>query len=118
MARLAPWPRLFHNLRASCETEPVETYPVQVVTDWLGNTPSVAMRYYLMTTGALRGGGVDAKAAQNPAQHAHADVRDGSHDQSDTSKKHSKKRASANFREHLRNQSVAGTGLEPVTAAL
>ena len=32
------------------KTELVETYPVQVVTGWLGNTPSVAMRHYLMTT--------------------------------------------------------------------
>jgi hypothetical protein len=37
-------------LRASRETELVEKYPVQVVTAWLGNTPSVAMRHYLMTT--------------------------------------------------------------------
>lgn len=49
-AGLEPWPRLFHNLRASRETELVETYPVQVVTSWLGNTPSVAMGHYLMTT--------------------------------------------------------------------
>ena len=38
-AGLEPWPRLFHNLRASRETELVEKYPVQVVTSWLGNTP-------------------------------------------------------------------------------
>ena len=72
-ASLTPWPRLFHNLRASRETELVETYPVQVVTSWLGNTPSVAMRHYLMTTdehfeSAVRG---EPKAAQKAAQHAH-----------------------------------------------
>src|SRR6185437_14370054 len=44
---LQSWPRLFHNLRASRETELVESYPVQVVTSWLGNTPSAAMRHYL-----------------------------------------------------------------------
>jgi hypothetical protein len=44
-AGLTPWPRPFHNLRASRETELVEKYPVQVVTSWLGNTPSVAMRH-------------------------------------------------------------------------
>lgn len=38
-AGLQAWPRLFHNLRASRETELVEAYPVQVVTSWLGNTP-------------------------------------------------------------------------------
>ena len=49
-AGLKPWPRLFHNLRASRETELAEIYPLQVVTGWLGNTPAVAMRHYLMTT--------------------------------------------------------------------
>ncbi|MDG2385087.1 MAG: site-specific integrase [Pirellulaceae bacterium] len=73
-AGLDPWPRLFHNLRASRETELVERYPVQVVTDWLGNTPSVAIRHYLMTTNehfaaAVRG---ETKAAQNAAQQVHA----------------------------------------------
>ena len=47
---LQPWPRVFQNLRASRETELVETYPVHVVTGWLGNTPKVAMRHYWMTT--------------------------------------------------------------------
>ncbi|MBI1826632.1 MAG: hypothetical protein HY287_13425 [Planctomycetes bacterium] len=51
-AGLTPWPRLFHNLGASRETELVESYPVQVVTGCLGNTPAVAMPDYLMTTDA------------------------------------------------------------------
>lgn len=46
-AGLAPWPRLFHNMRASRETELVALFPVQVVTAWLGNTPAIAMRHYL-----------------------------------------------------------------------
>jgi integrase len=41
------WPKLFHNLRASRESELVEVYPVQTVTAWLGNTPSVALKHYL-----------------------------------------------------------------------
>ena len=81
-AGLTPWPRLFHNLRASRETELVENYPLQVVTDWLGNTPKVAMRHYLMTTdehfaAAVKADeptaeGVAGEAAQNAAQRAHA----------------------------------------------
>ena len=38
-AGLEPWPRLFHALRASRETELVREYPIHVVTAWLGNTP-------------------------------------------------------------------------------
>ncbi|MCX7402279.1 MAG: tyrosine-type recombinase/integrase [Planctomycetia bacterium] len=88
-AGLQLWPRMFHNMRASRETELVETYPVQVVTSWLGNTPSVALRHYLMTTekhfeAAVRGDGqtvksTEEKAAQNPAQSVHAGSRFDSH---------------------------------------
>ena len=80
-AGLKPWARLFHNLRASRETELVESYPLQVVTDWLGNTPKVAMRHYLMTTdehfaAAVKGDEpaaevVPGKATQKAAQQAH-----------------------------------------------
>jgi hypothetical protein len=42
-------PRLFHNLRASRETELAQEYPLHVVTGWLGNTPKVALKHYLMT---------------------------------------------------------------------
>ena len=51
-AGLTSWPRPFHNLRASRETELVERYPIQTVTAWLGNSPKVAMKHYLMTTDA------------------------------------------------------------------
>lgn len=79
-AGLSPWPRLFHNLRASRETELVELFPVQVVTSWLGNTPAIAMRHYLMTTNAhfeaaIGESETDQKAAQIPAQQAHARCR-------------------------------------------
>ena len=30
------WPRLFHNLRSSCETELMERFPVHVVARWMG----------------------------------------------------------------------------------
>jgi integrase len=81
-AGLTAWPRLFHNLRASRETELVEAYPLQVVTSWLGNTPNIAMRHYLMTTdehfaAAVKGDDpaaevVTGEVAQKAAQQAHA----------------------------------------------
>lgn len=49
---LEPWPRLFHALRASRETELAKTYPLHVVTAWLGNTPKIALKHYLQTTQA------------------------------------------------------------------
>ena len=44
-----PWPRLFQNLRASCETDWVEKYPSHVVAKWLGHSPKVAAQHYLMS---------------------------------------------------------------------
>ena len=75
-AGLTPWPRLFHALRASRETELARDFPIHVVTTWLGNTPKVALRHYLMTSEAdfqraARGGAESgAQAVQNPVQHS------------------------------------------------
>ena len=38
-AGLEAWPRLFHAMRASRETELAAEYPIHVITAWLGNTP-------------------------------------------------------------------------------
>src|SRR5690606_3022729 len=69
-AGLKPWPKLFHNLRATRETELAETYPLHVVCSWIGNTQAVAAKHYLQVTDAH----FDAarKATRNPAQHTEA----------------------------------------------
>lgn len=46
-AKLTPWPRLFQNLRSSRQTELVETFPIQTVCAWIGNSPEVARKHYL-----------------------------------------------------------------------
>jgi integrase len=48
-AGLTPWPRLFHNLRATRQTELSEVYPAHVVCDWLGNSERIARDHYLQT---------------------------------------------------------------------
>jgi integrase len=45
-----PWPRLWHSLRASCESDLAQSFPLATVTKWLGNTPSVALRHYVDPT--------------------------------------------------------------------
>lgn len=68
-AGLKPWPRLFHALRASRETELAKEFPIHVVTAWLGNTPRIAMKHYLMTTEddfSKAVGRLVEKAVQNP----------------------------------------------------
>ncbi len=48
-AGLTPWPRLWHNLRASRQTELVEEFPAHVVAEFCGTTVAVARQHYLMT---------------------------------------------------------------------
>jgi len=46
-AGLLPWPKLFHNLRASRETELFNEYPIETACAWIGNTPEVAVTHYI-----------------------------------------------------------------------
>jgi hypothetical protein len=80
-AGLEAWPKLFHNLRATRQTELCETYPTHVVCAWIGNSAAVAAEHYLQVTdehfaqavkdeptpGSADGG---KNAAQNQAQYA------------------------------------------------
>tara|TARA_R110002072_G_scaffold179059_1_gene335057 strand:- start:116968 stop:118371 length:1404 start_codon:yes stop_codon:yes gene_type:complete len=45
-----PWPRLWHNLRASRQTELADHFPSHVVCAWIGNSESVAREHYLKVT--------------------------------------------------------------------
>jgi len=76
-AGLTPWPKLFHNLRASRQTELAEKYPIHVVCQWIGNSRAVAQEHYLQVTDAhfaqasaepVMEQTPTNSAAQNPAQ--------------------------------------------------
>ena len=81
-AGLVPWPRLFQNLRASCETDWVQEYPAHEVAAWMGHSPAVAARHYLqrrdhhfrdVVENGLGGDAQsDARGAQNRTQQAPA----------------------------------------------
>jgi integrase len=66
-ASVKKWPKLFNNLRASCETDLMRRYPAHVVHAWLGHSATVAEAHYLQVTDA------DFEAASQPvsipAQH-------------------------------------------------
>ncbi|MBM3978691.1 MAG: site-specific integrase [Planctomycetes bacterium] len=64
-AGVKPWPRLFHGLRASCQTDLANSFPAHVVCEWLGNSLAVAREHYLQVTEDHF-----QKAAQNPAHEA------------------------------------------------
>lgn len=92
-AGVQPWPRIWHSLRASCESDLAQSFPLATVTKWLGNTPSVALRHYVDPTEAAfdralewtpehshRGAKSGALGAQNEAQRIDAESCGESHD--------------------------------------
>lgn len=72
-AKVKPWPRLFQSMRASRQTELESQFPLHVVCSWLGNSPRIAQRNYLLVTDehfstALEADTAPKKAAQKAAQ--------------------------------------------------
>jgi hypothetical protein len=51
-AGLKPWPKLFHNLRATRETELAAQHPIHVVCAWIGHAAAIAQKHYLQVTDA------------------------------------------------------------------
>jgi integrase len=49
-AGVDPWPRLFHSMRASRQTELEREFPTYVVCAWLGNSEKIAKESYLLVT--------------------------------------------------------------------
>lgn len=97
-AGVKPWPKLFHNLRASRQTELTSRFPLHVVCEWIGNSAAIAEKHYLQVTGDHFASAVSTptvpksgtesgtptvprceKAAQNEAQQDAAEV--GKHSQ-------------------------------------
>jgi hypothetical protein len=72
-AGVAPWPKLFHNLRASRQTELMRDYDLATVCKWIGNSPAVAAKHYAMCVDLdadfQRATGRTKSAAQNQAQY-------------------------------------------------
>ena len=113
------------NLRASRETELVELYPVQAVTGWLGNSPSVAMRHYLMTTDEHFQSATEGeqnittpKALQKAAQSVHETPRNSQQVNTPAQEKTPVLQGLACSCESLQVQGIAGTGFEPATSRL
>ena len=49
-AGIEPWPSAFNSLRSTRQIELEEIYPRHVVCTWLGNSESIAGKYYLQVT--------------------------------------------------------------------
>src|SRR5215217_790850 len=51
-AGLEVWPKPWHNLRSTRQTELAERYPIHFVCQWIGNSRAVAQEHYLQVTDA------------------------------------------------------------------
>ena len=71
-AGIDPWPKTFHALRASHETDLLERFPIQVVAKWLGHSPKIALTHYARTTDDhFQAAVMPQEATQNPTHAAH-----------------------------------------------
>jgi len=118
-AGVEPWPKLWQNLRSTRETELAESFPVQVVCAWIGNSPAVAGKHYLQVTDEhFRRA---AEAVQNPVQQAHASARTVSHDTRPNpvhGAENGDLQPGASRCEILLKGGMGDTGLEPVTSCM
>jgi hypothetical protein len=123
-AGLTPWPRLFHNLRATRQIELAEHFPAHVVCAWIGNTERVAQNHYLQVTDAHFAKAVAEPAtdkpgaAQNPVQSEPVSVGTDEESAKATNGNRPDLPSDSDQSLCLPNDQVAATGLEPVTRGL
>ena len=112
-AGVKPWPKLFQNCRSTRETELAETFPVQVVCAWIGNSPAVAARHYLQVTDAhftrATGAALQKAVQQSSKTACNADSPEGARPHSHTENQHCTP-------VHIKR--VGPLGLEPRTGGL
>ena len=118
-AGLTPWPKLFHNLRASRATELARQNPGHVAAAFLGHSTIVANKHYWQLTDedferAMCG---DEKATQNTTQHLHAGGGTDAQGPPATDKKTPVLPVPAAKCENLPTVAMTPTGLEPVLPA-
>lgn len=51
-AGLKSWPKVWHNLRATLQSELASQFPVHTVCSWIGNSRLIAAGHYLQVTDA------------------------------------------------------------------
>jgi integrase len=125
-AGLKPWPKLFHNLRATRETELAQSFPLHVVCAWIGNSKAIAAKHYLQVTDdhfraateQPSPAGAAPQVAQNPAQQAHARDRTDSQGETADCEKPRSLRGIATRYDSTQLLETPPVGLEPKLFAL
>jgi integrase len=116
-AGLKPWERIFHNLRASRETELAALFPLHLVCEWMGNQTAIAAKHYLKATDAdfQRAAKSGAVALHFPVQHDTAPPRTDSQLSSEDLAGCGVVRGGAEECESLEGASIPPRGLEPLS---
>tara|TARA_R110002072_G_scaffold59882_6_gene152226 strand:+ start:25170 stop:26546 length:1377 start_codon:yes stop_codon:yes gene_type:complete len=121
-AKVKPWKRLFHSMRASRETDLLaEGWQKHIVCAWLGNTEAVADRHYNLVTDADFSQA--ARAARNPARSESKAARNPAPQSARSEHARNEKsppKPVSNDVEHSKDglESMEDNGLEPMTYAL
>ena len=123
-----PWPRLFQNLRASCETDWVEKHPAHECAAWLGHSPAIAAAHYLqarnhhfeavVNAGRKSSAESSAPTAQNRAQQASATSRNEPQDGTETNRSPRVITVLPNKTGVVYKRIVGPVGLEPTAKGL
>jgi integrase len=123
-AGLTPWPKLFHNLRSTRQTELAAEFPLHVVCAWIGNKQAVAAEHYLQVTEAdfQKAGQPGAKSGavvvQIPVQQAAASCRTASQETTQPHDCRGVVRESAGTCDATQVVEAPRVGLEPTTNRL
>lgn len=117
------WPRLWHSLRGSRQTELATRFPLHCVCGWLGNSPTVAHSHYLSITDADFERAIststdpDTKsgtlAARNPTRREHASARAEGEKSTQLPEGAALEAVGANSCENGRTSNMGPEGLEP-----
>ncbi|MCC6228373.1 MAG: site-specific integrase [Phycisphaerales bacterium] len=117
-----PWPRLFHNLRASCGTDWADRVPVHSVAAWLGHSPTISAKHYLQSRDSHLDLVTGRGAATNPATEKATDTRQGAPTQNqrnaETPTNQANFVACGRACDRVEKEEMGATGLEPVTSAM
>lgn len=131
-AHCQPWPRLFQNLRSSCEMDWIERFPLATCARWLGHSPKIALEHYTTArdshfreavAGGVEGvltGGAESGALerQKAAQQGPALECTEAHEKEETAVSFENHAVSLGNRRLLYNCSMGDIGLEPMTPSL
>lgn len=119
-AGLKPWPKVFHNMRASRQTELLDQFPIKDVCSWIGNSQAVAMKHYAMqrADSFARAAGIGDGGPIRGPENGKTSPFAAKTDDPQQREKPSKTRGNAIFPAFAMALPVGEEGLEPPTSTL